>query len=62
MTEQSIEPAAFVDQMAAVVGLPLEPEHRPGVIDNFARIMAIAALVNDFPLLEDVEAAPIFEP
>ncbi len=65
MTEKPtdpIDPAEFVDLMAAVVGLPLQPEHRQGVIDNFARIMAIAPLVTDFPLTDQVEAAPIFEP
>ncbi len=54
--------AAWVDQMAALVNLPLAPEHRPGVVENFAQIAAIAQLVMDFPLPETVEAAPIFEP
>lgn len=62
MTEQSIDPALFVDQMAAIVGLPLQPEYRQGVIDNFVRIMAVAQLVNEFPLTEEVEVAPVFEP
>ena len=52
----------FVDQMAALVSLPLQPEHRPGVVDNFARIAAIAQLVNEFPLPDDIEIAPNFKP
>jgi len=45
-----------------LVGLPLQPDHRPGVIENFARITAIAQLVTEFPLPEEIEVAPIFEP
>jgi hypothetical protein len=52
----------FVEQMAAVVGLPLQTEQKPGVVDNFTRIRAIAQLVNEFPLSEDIEIAPVFEP
>jgi Protein of unknown function (DUF4089) len=53
--------AAWVDQMAALIGLPLDPEHRPGVVENFARIAPIAQLVMDFPLPETTEAAPVFD-
>lgn len=52
----------LVDQLAALVALPLQPEHRSSVADNFARIVAIAQLVNEFPLPDDIEIAPIFEP
>jgi hypothetical protein len=58
----TLETEAFVEQMAVVVGLPLQAEHKPGVVDNFTRIRAIAQLVNEFPLPEDIEIAPIFEP
>lgn len=62
MTEPSLDPAVFVDQMAALVALPLQPEHRSGVVANFARIVSIAQLVTEFPLPDDVEIAPVFEP
>ncbi|MBC7970578.1 MAG: DUF4089 domain-containing protein [Verrucomicrobia bacterium] len=52
----------LVDQLAALVALPLQPEHRSGVVDNFARIVAIAQLVTEFPLPDDIEIAPVFEP
>jgi Protein of unknown function (DUF4089) len=52
----------YVQQMAAVVGLSLKPEHRPGVIDHFVRTAAIARLVLDFPLPADTESAPVFQP
>ncbi|MBW4582660.1 MAG: DUF4089 domain-containing protein [Tildeniella nuda ZEHNDER 1965/U140] len=62
MIEPSLDAAALVDQLAALVALPLQPDHRPGVIDNFARIVSIAQLVTEFPLPDDIEIAPNFEP
>ncbi|WP_245939668.1 DUF4089 domain-containing protein [Stenomitos frigidus] len=62
MTEPILDPTALVDQLAALVALPLQPEHRPGVVDNFARIVAVAQLVTEFPLPDDIEIAPNFEP
>lgn len=62
MTEKPFSIAEYVNQVALLLDLPLKEEHRPGVIDNFARIGAIAQLVNEFPLPDIVEAAPTFEP
>ncbi len=61
MTDQ-INSAECVDQIAALIGLPLNPEHRPGVVTNFERIQAIAQLVMEFPLPDLIEAAPVFKP
>ncbi|MEH2077478.1 MAG: DUF4089 domain-containing protein [Nostoc sp.] len=52
----------YVEQMALLLDLQLRDESRDGVVANFERIMAIANLVNEFPLTEEIEAAPIFEP
>ena len=52
----------YVEQMALVLDLPLQPEHQAGVVDNLARMKAIAQFVNEFPLPEEIEAAPIFQP
>ncbi len=52
----------YVDRTAELINLPLEPEHRPGVVVNFERIAAIARLVTEFPLPPEVEVAPVFEP
>jgi hypothetical protein len=57
-----VEVGVFVDTVAAMVGVPLQVEHRPGVVENFVRIQAIAQSVMEFPLPEDVEGAPVFEP
>lgn len=52
----------LVDLMAQAIQLPLDPEHRPGVVANFERTMTIAQLVMEFSLPEEIEAAPVFEP
>ncbi|MBD2022376.1 DUF4089 domain-containing protein [Leptolyngbya sp. FACHB-36] len=57
-----IDPSAFVDAAAALIGLPIPPDYRPSVIANFERIQAIAQLVNEFPLPDDVEVGPTFDP
>jgi hypothetical protein len=53
---------AHVDAAAALIGLPIAPAHRPGVILYMGVIATAAALVMEFPLPEEVEPAPIFAP
>jgi len=48
--------------MAQLLQLPLHPEHRAGVIENFARFLPIAQQVLEFPLPPTVEPAPTFDP
>ncbi len=62
MTEPTHDWSIYVDQAAQGIGLPLAPEHCPGVIDNFTRIAAIAQLVMEVSLPPDLEAAPTFQP
>jgi hypothetical protein len=52
----------LVDLLAQLLELNLAPEHRPGVIANFERTAAIAQLVMEFPIADDAEVAPIFQP
>ncbi len=54
--------AEYVDRMALLLDLQIDPEYRLEVVDNFARIMAQAQLVNEFSLPDEIEAAPVFEP
>ena len=61
MTDQ-MDSAECIDRIASLVGLPLNPDHRLGVVANFERIQAIAQLVMEFPLPEEIESAPVFEP
>jgi hypothetical protein len=56
------ELGAYVDQAAKLIDLPIAPEHRPGVVQFMGVIMGAAALVMEFPLPDDVESAPVFEP
>ena len=62
MERNTLSIAEYVDQMAMVLDLQLNPEYRIGVIENFAKIKAIASLVNEFPLPDNIESSPIFEP
>lgn len=52
----------YVDMMALLLDLQLRDEDRDGVMANFDQIKAIAQLVNDFPLPENIAASPVFEP
>ncbi len=57
----AFDASAYIDQAAGVVGLEITPAQRPGVIENLERLAAVARLVTDFPLPDDLEAAPVFE-
>ena len=53
--------AEYAERAAAAIGLPLDPARRRRWAA--ARVMlAAAALVLEFPLPDEVEAAPVFEP
>jgi len=53
---------AYAERTAAAIGLPLSAERMPAVAQQIAGLLAAAALVLDFPLPGDEEAAPVFEP
>ena len=50
------------DATAALLGLPLAPEHRPGVLRYFALAAQLAELVNGLPLGVQDEPAEAFVP
>lgn len=60
MTPQQVE--AYVDAAAAALDVPLQPEHRPGVLRYFALAAEMADSVNQFPLTVQDEPAPAFVP
>ncbi len=62
MDGEGFDVGEYVEQMALLLDLQLRDEYRDGVVTNFERIKAIAILVNSFPLPEEVEPAPVFEP
>lgn len=53
---------AAVDAQAAVLGLVLAPEHRPGVLQYYALAAGMAELVQGLPLGRDDEPAAVFTP
>lgn len=62
MSEKTNEIADYVNYTAQLIDLPIAPEYLSGVVENMTRIVAVAALVNEFELPEEIEAAPVFEP
>lgn len=62
MRREGFDVGEYVDKMALLLDLEIRDEYRDGVVANFERISAIANLVNSFPLAEDIEVAPVFEP
>jgi hypothetical protein len=53
---------AYVDAAAAALGVPLHPEHRPGVLHYFALAAGLAELVMAARLGPLDEPAPVFVP
>ncbi|MGH7671483.1 MAG: DUF4089 domain-containing protein [Gemmatimonadales bacterium] len=53
---------AFVDATSAVIALPIDPAFRANVVEHFARLLTVAALVAEVPLPDDIEVAPVFHP
>ena len=52
----------YVDQTEKLLDLSIPEALRPGVVENFERIVAIAQPVLDFPLADTDEPAPVFQP
>jgi hypothetical protein len=51
---------AFVDEAAAMVGLIITAEQRPGVITAFSVLRDAAASLESFPLPNDTESVTVF--
>jgi hypothetical protein len=62
MSDHNFDAEAYVDAAARLIGLPLDPAHRAGVVLNLERIAQMAALVMEFPLPEETEPAPVYAP
>ena len=62
MAGQFFDPDAYIEAASALVGLPLDPAHRPAFALNLLRIAEMAALVMEFPLPDETEPAPVFSP
>ena len=58
------DPAAvgrYVDECAPLIGLPIPPECRDGVMRNLGGLLAAGLLLSEFSMGE-TETAPVFEP
>ena len=53
---------AYVDAAAAALGLPIHPDHRPGVLTYFRLAAAMADLVVGQALHVEDDPAPVFVP
>ncbi len=51
----------FIDAAARALSLPLEPAWKPAVRANLDVTLGLAGLVNEFPLPDDAEPAPVFK-
>ncbi len=60
MNDHDIE--AYVDASAALLGLPIAPEQRAGVLHYLRLAAAMAPRVMDFDLTREDEAATVFQP
>lgn len=56
------DPAAFVDQSAALLAITLEPELREAVIANLRRFASLAAAVEGFDEPGPPEPPAVFRP
>ncbi|MDX2244996.1 MAG: DUF4089 domain-containing protein [Leptolyngbyaceae cyanobacterium bins.302] len=62
MTNPSFNSATYVDQAATLIALPIPADYHQSVVENFERITQVAQLVLEFPLPEETEIAPEFDP
>jgi hypothetical protein len=56
------DPEAMIAALLPATGIPLDPAWRAAVAANLRAAAAIAANLQGFPLPDDVEPAPVFEP
>ena len=57
--EQTLD--AFVHASTAALGIPIEPEWKPGIKANLQFTLRVAAMVAEFELPDEAEPAPVFE-
>ena len=62
MSDKPFDAKAYVEAASAALQVPVAAEHLPGVIANMERVAMMARLVMDFPLPDEAEAGPVFQP
>ncbi len=56
----SSELDAFIAAAATILSIPVEPAWQPAIRTNLAATLRFASLVDEFPLPDDAEPAPVF--
>ncbi len=56
------DPDALIDALLPSIGIPMDPTWRPAVTANLRVAAAIAKALQEMPLPDAVEPAPVFEP
>jgi hypothetical protein len=62
MNEKPLDLADYALQTAQILELAIAPEDLPGTLKIINTLAALAALVTEFELSEEIEAAPTFNP
>lgn len=56
------DPEAIIAALLPATGIPIDPAWRPAIAANLRVAGAIAEALKSFPLPDEVEPAPVFEP
>lgn len=51
----------FIEASANALGVPLDPAWKLAIRDNLAVTLKLARLVDEFPLPDDTEPAPVYK-
>jgi hypothetical protein len=51
----------MIDASAAVLGIAIETEWKPGIVANLAAVLSAATVLEEIELPDEAEPAPIFE-
>jgi hypothetical protein len=51
----------FIEAAARMLSLPIEPEWKPAIRANLEMTLKHAGLVDEFPLPNEAEPAPVFK-
>jgi len=62
MSDDAFDAEALIDAMAPFLGLPVEPDYRPGIAAHLTVAHRIAQDVLAFPTGDEDEPAPVYRP
>ncbi len=62
MLSQEFNAIEYIQQTSKLLNVHIQDEYQNGVIHNLQIIQQIAETVNQFPLPEEIEISPVFEP